>query len=120
MVGGPPIEPHAFPASNQGRLSTQVGLWRVREFREMVIVKMCKVRGSTLPVVSHYISENNMREKKGHHARLTHFSMSENSSPVISSTLRERWTTKPGNPQLHAAIKQCFCYNDMYFSACLL
>ena len=72
MVGGPPIEPHAFPASNQGRLSTQVGLWRVREFREMVIVKMCKVRGSTLPVVSHYISENNMQEKKGHHARLTH------------------------------------------------
>ena len=80
----------------------------------MVIVKMCKVRGSTLPVVSHYISENNMQEKKGHHARLTHFSMSE----LISSSLRERWTTKPGNPQLHAAI--CFCYNDLYFSACLL
>ena len=109
MVGGPPIEPHAFPASNQGRLSTQVGLWRVREFREMVIVKMCKVRGSTLPVVSHYISENNMQEKKGHHARLTHFSMSEyhGSSPDLLA-LRERWTTKPGNPQLHAAIKQCF------------
>jgi hypothetical protein len=120
MVGGPPIEPHAFPASNQGRLSTQVGLWRVREFREMVIVKMCKVRGSTLPVVSHYISENNMQEKKGHHARDSRTSQCPNAVLLISSTLRERWTTKPGNPQLHAAIKQCFCVNDMYFSACLL
>jgi hypothetical protein len=67
-------EPHAFPALNQGRLSTKVGLWRLREFREMVIIEMCKVRGIILPVVSHYISENNMQEKKGHHARLTHFS----------------------------------------------
>jgi hypothetical protein len=38
---------------------------------------MCKVRGSLLPVVSQYISVNNMQEKKGHHARLTHFSTSE-------------------------------------------
>jgi hypothetical protein len=66
MVGGPTIEPHAFPALNPGRLSAQVGLWRAREFREMVIVEMCKVRGSILPVVSHHISENNMQEKKGH------------------------------------------------------
>jgi WD40 repeat protein len=104
----------------------RVWIWERLQDNEFECVSM--LDGHSQDVQSagqHFASSLSLHQRK-QHARekgpscTTHALLIVRIVLLISSSLRERWTTKPGNPQLHAAIKQCFCYNDMYFSTCLL